>query len=113
MSRLILEHVKVTWEGKVGNYTRFVSYKMTFWLGLPCWLLKVPIIDILVFNCTFHFNGYDICGSVVPDTDLRVLRTRHFFLFIQCYCNTDLTFYFTTLIIVLHYGDDPIRSERQ
>ena len=44
LSRLILEHVKVTWEGKVGNYTQFVSSKMTFWLALPSWLLKVPII---------------------------------------------------------------------
>ena len=26
LSRLILEHVKVTWEGKVGNYTQFVPY---------------------------------------------------------------------------------------
>ena len=43
LSRLVLEHVKVTWEGKVGKYTQFVSYKMTFWLALPSWLLKVPI----------------------------------------------------------------------
>ena len=28
LSRLILEHVKITWET---NYTQFVSYKMTFW----------------------------------------------------------------------------------
>ena len=43
LSRLILEHVKVTWEGKVGNYAQFVTYKMTFWLALTSWLLKVPI----------------------------------------------------------------------
>ena len=49
LSRLILEHAKVTWEGKVGNYTQFVSYKMTFWLALPSWLLKVH-------NKTFHFK---------------------------------------------------------
>ena len=42
LSCLIVEHVKVMWEGKVGNYTQFVSYKMTFWLVLPSWLLKVP-----------------------------------------------------------------------
>ena len=40
LSRLILEHVKETWET---NYTQFASYKMTFWLSLPSWLLKVPI----------------------------------------------------------------------
>ena len=32
-----------TCEGNVGNYTQYVSYKMTFWLALPSWLLKVPI----------------------------------------------------------------------
>ena len=30
-------------EGNVGDYTQFVSYKMTtFWLALPSWLLKAP-----------------------------------------------------------------------
>ena len=50
LSRLILQHVKVTWEGKVGNNTQFVTYKMTFWLALPSWLLKVPIIALYVSN---------------------------------------------------------------
>ena len=27
----------------MGNYTRFVAYKMNFWLALPSCLLKVPI----------------------------------------------------------------------
>ena len=45
LSRLILEHVKVTWEGKVGNYTQFVSYKTMFWLALPFLLLKVPSVE--------------------------------------------------------------------
>ena len=40
LSRLILEHVKVTWET---SYTQFVSYKMTFWLASPFRLLKVAI----------------------------------------------------------------------
>ena len=38
-------------EGNVGNYTPFVSYKMTtFWLALPSWLLKVPNFCFDAFN---------------------------------------------------------------
>ena len=33
-----------TCEGNVGNYTQFVSYRMTFCLALPSWLLKVPSV---------------------------------------------------------------------
>ena len=61
LSRLILEHVKVTWEGKVGSYTQFVSYKMTFWLALPSWLLKVPIIR----TCSLHTRW---CHDITYDT---------------------------------------------
>ena len=50
LSRLILEHVKVPREGKAGNYIQFVSYKMTLWLALPSWLLKVHTNSFVSFQ---------------------------------------------------------------
>ena len=57
MSGLILEHVRVTWEA---SNTQYVSYKMTFWLALPSWLLKVPIASME--EAVGLFSGFQVSG---------------------------------------------------
>ena len=79
-----------TCEGNVGSYAWFVSYKMTFWLALPSWLPKVPLLSKMTTleGVLVEFRPLrPLCVSVIKPSFQRLnVRLFNPFFAVQVFC---------------------------